>query len=118
MKIKLIVVGKLKEKYLKEGISEYQKRLSTMIPVEIIELSDEKIPDRASKKVMEQIKNQEGKRILGRLTPEDQVIILAIQGKLIRSEDLSGLVKNAEIYGTKNLVFIIGGSLGLCDEVI
>ena len=89
-----------------------------MIPVEIIELSDEKIPDRASKKVMEQIKNQEGKRILGRLTPEDQVIILAIQGKLIRSEDLSDLVKNAEIYGTKNLVFIIGGSLGLCDEVI
>ena len=62
MEIKLIVVGKLKEKYLKEGISEYQKRLSTMIPVEIIELSDEKIPDRASKKVMEQIKNQEGKR--------------------------------------------------------
>ncbi|PCS00584.1 hypothetical protein RT41_GL000966 [Lactococcus fujiensis JCM 16395] len=117
MKIKLIVVGKLKEKYLKEGISEYQKRLSTMIPVEIIELPDEKIPDRASAKEMELVKAREGDKILARIGGDDKVVILAINGKLMSSEDLADLVKNSEIYGTNNLVLIIGGSLGLSDEV-
>lgn len=117
MKIKLLVVGKLKEKYLKEGIAEYQKRLSTMLPVEIIELADEKIPERASQKEMEQVKNREGERILARVGSGDKLVILAIKGKLMSSEELADLVKTSEIYGAKNLVLVIGGSLGLADSV-
>ncbi|MGM9887315.1 MULTISPECIES: 23S rRNA (pseudouridine(1915)-N(3))-methyltransferase RlmH [unclassified Lactococcus] len=117
MKIKLIVVGKLKEKYLKEGIAEYQKRLSTMLPVEIIELADEKIPDHASEKERTAVKNREGEKILARVSADDKLVILAIKGKLMSSEELAELVKSSEIYGTKNLVLVIGGSLGLSDSV-
>lgn len=117
MKIKMIVVGKLKEKYLKDGISEYQKRMKTMLPLEIVELNDEKIPENPSEKEKEAVKNREGEKILSNLTKEDKVVILAIKGDLMTSEDLAKTVKNAEIYGVKNLVFIIGGSLGLSDEV-
>jgi 23S rRNA (pseudouridine1915-N3)-methyltransferase len=117
MKIKLIVVGKLKEKYLKEGIAEYVKRMSTMLPLEIIELADEKIPDNASPKEAETVKNREGEKILARVQDGDKLAILAIQGKLMTSEDLADLVKNAEVYGTRNLVLAIGGSLGLADSV-
>lgn len=117
MKIKLIVVGKLKEKYLKEGISEYQKRMKSMLPVEIIELADEKIPDNPSEKEKEAVKNKEGEKILARLQDGDKLVILAIQGKLISSEELAELIKNAEVYGTRHLVLVIGGSLGLSDAV-
>ncbi|RZI49287.1 23S rRNA (pseudouridine(1915)-N(3))-methyltransferase RlmH [Lactococcus kimchii] len=117
MKIKLIVVGKLKEKYLKEGIAEYVKRMSTMLPLEIIELADEKIPENASAKEQEAVKESEAKKILARVQEGDKLAILAIQGKLMSSEDLAATVKNAEVYGTRNLVFVIGGSLGLADVV-
>lgn len=117
MKIKLIVVGKLKEKYLKEGIGEYCKRMSTMLPLELIELSDEKIPDHASEKEQEAVKYREGQKILARIQEGDKVVVLSIQGKLMSSEELALLVKEAEVYGTRNLVFVIGGSLGLSQEV-
>jgi len=117
MKIKLIVVGKLKEKYLKEGIGEYCKRMSTMLPLELIELSDEKIPDHASEKEQEAVKYREGQKILARIQEGDKVVVLSIQGQLMSSEELALLVKEAEVYGTRNLVFVIGGSLGLAQEV-
>lgn len=117
MKIKLIVVGKLKEKYLKDGIAEYQKRMRTMNPVEIIELPDEKIPDNASDKEKEAVKNREGEKILARIDDGDKLAILAIQGKLMSSENLAEFVRNCEIYGTRHLVLVIGGSLGLSDAV-
>lgn len=117
MKIKLIVVGKLKEKYLKEGIGEYCKRMSTMLPLELIELSDEKIPDHASEKEQEAVKYREGQKILARIQEGDKVVVLSIQGQLMSSEELALLVKEAEVYGTRNLVFVIGGSLGLSQEV-
>lgn len=117
MKIKLIVVGKLKEKYLKEGISEYQKRMQTMTAIEVIELADEKIPDRASDKENEQVKEKEGEKILARISDSDKVVILAIKGKLFTSEELASYVQECETYGTQNLVFIIGGSLGLADAI-
>src|SRR5215467_2803930 len=82
MKIKLIVVGKLKEKYLKEGIAEYQKRMQTMLPVEIVELADEKIPERASEKEQEAVKMREGEKILARVQEGDKLVVLAIKGKL------------------------------------
>lgn len=117
MKIKLIVVGKLKEKYLKEGIGEYCKRMSTMLPLELIELSDEKIPDHASEKEQEAVKYREGQKILARIQEGDKVVVLSIQGQLMSSEELALLVKEAKVYGTRNLVFVIGGSLGLSQEV-
>ncbi|MFC4652885.1 23S rRNA (pseudouridine(1915)-N(3))-methyltransferase RlmH [Lactococcus nasutitermitis] len=117
MKIKLIVVGKLKEKYLKEGIAEYQKRMQTMLSLEIVELADEKIPENPSEKEMELVKNREGEKILARVQAGDKLAILAIQGKLMSSEELANLVKETGIYGGGNLVFVIGGSLGLAREV-
>ena len=117
MKIKLIAVGKLKENYLKEGVAEYQKRMRTMTPLEIIELADEKIPDNPSDKEKEAIKSREGEKILARINEGDKLGILAIQGKLMTSEDLADFVKNCEIYGTRHLVLVIGGSLGLSDAV-
>jgi len=105
MKIKLIVVGKLKEKYLKEGIGEYCKRMSTMLPLELIE------------KEQEAVKYREGQKILARIQEGDKVVLLSIQGQLMSSEELALLVKEAEVYGTRNLVFVIGGSLGLSQEV-
>ena len=117
MKIKLVVVGKLKEKYLKDGIAEYVKRMGTMLPLEIIELADEKIPDNASEKEAEALKKREGEKILSRIQAGDQLAILAIQGKLMSSEEVADFVKKAEVYVTGNLVFVIGGSLGLSKEV-
>lgn len=117
MKIKLIVVGKLKEKYLKDGIAEYQKRMRTMMPVEIIELGDEKIPENPSEKEKEAVKNREAEKILARIDDGDKLAILAIQGKLMTSEDLADFVKKCEIYSTRHLVLVIGGSLGLADAV-
>ncbi|WEV45183.1 23S rRNA (pseudouridine(1915)-N(3))-methyltransferase RlmH [Streptococcaceae bacterium ESL0687] len=117
MKFKLIAVGKLKEKYLKQGIDEYKKRMTTMHPLEIIELPDEKIPERASDKEKELVKNKEGEKILARVNPQDKLIVLAIKGKLLTSEELAAKIKEFEIYGSQNVIFVIGGSLGLADEV-
>ena len=86
MKVKIISVGKLKEKYLKDGISEYVKRLSRFAQVELIELVDEKTPDNASEKENEQILLKEGQRILAKLSERDFVFAMAIEGKLISSE--------------------------------
>ncbi|OFI48445.1 23S rRNA (pseudouridine(1915)-N(3))-methyltransferase RlmH [Floricoccus tropicus] len=117
MKLKLVVVGKLKEKYLKQGIDEYKKRMTTMLPLEVIELSDEKIPDKASDKEKELVKNKEGQKILEKISPQDKLIVLAIKGKLMTSEELAEKMKDFEIYGAQNVVFLIGGSLGLSDDV-
>ncbi|WEV60676.1 23S rRNA (pseudouridine(1915)-N(3))-methyltransferase RlmH [Streptococcaceae bacterium ESL0729] len=117
MKFKLIALGKLKEKYLKQGIDEYKKRMTTMHPLEIIELPDEKIPDKASDKEKELVKKKEGDKILARISPQDKLIVLAIKGKLLTSEELAEKIKEFEIYGSQNIVFVIGGSLGLSDEV-
>ena len=116
MKVKIISVGKLKEKYLKDGISEYVKRLSRFAQVELIELADEKTPDNASEKENEQILLKEGQRILGKLSERDFVFAMAIEGKLISSEGLSETFERA-MQQSSTLVFIIGGSLGLAPQV-
>ena len=116
MKVKIISVGKLKEKYLKDGISEYVKRLSRFAQVELIELADEKTPDNASEKENEQILLKEGQRILGKLSERDFVFAMAIEGKLISSEGLSETFERA-MPQSSTLVFIIGGSLGLAPQV-
>lgn len=116
MKIKIISVGKLKEKYLKDGIAEYVKRLSRFGQVEMVELADEKTPDNASEKENEQILMKEGDRILGKLSDRDFVLAMAIEGKLVSSEDLSTTFERA-MQQSSTLVFIIGGSLGLDSRV-
>ena len=116
MKIKLVTIGKLKEKYLKEGIAEYSKRLSRFTKVEIIELADEKTPDKASQLENQQILAKEGERILSKVADREFVIALAIEGQQFPSEKFS-LVIDASIKGFSNITFIIGGSLGLSSQV-
>lgn len=117
MKIKIVTVGKLKEKYLKDGIAEYSKRISRFAAVEMIELADEKTPDRASDSENEKILNLEGNRILSKIGDREFVVVLAIEGKILSSEEFSKQLEQASINGYSTLTFVIGGSLGLFNEV-
>jgi 23S rRNA (pseudouridine1915-N3)-methyltransferase len=118
MNITIITVGKIKEKYLKDAIDEYSKRLSRYCKLDIIEVSDEKTPDNASEKEELQIKDREGESILKHIKDNMYVIALAIEGKQITSEELAGLIKNLGVKGESNITFIIGGSLGLSKNVL
>ena len=117
MKIKIVTVGKLKEKYLKDGIAEYSKRLSRFANLEMIELADEKTPDRASDAENQKILELEGTRILSKIGDRDFVIVLAIEGKTLSSEEFSKQLEQAPINGFSTLTFVIGGSLGLSSQV-
>ncbi|KXT74226.1 LSU m3Psi1915 methyltransferase RlmH [Streptococcus sp. DD10] len=113
MKIKLVTVGKLKEKYLKDGIAEYSKRLSRFTKFEIVELLDEKTPDRASQAENQKIMKKEAERILAKISDREFVIVLAIEGEQFPSEKFSQILAETTIKGYSNITFIIGGSLGL-----
>ena len=117
MKIKVVTVGKLKEKYLKDGIAEYSKRISRFAKLEMIELADEKTPDKASESENQKILEIEGQRILSKVGDRDFVIALAIEGKTLSSEEFSKQLEEASIKGFSTLTFIIGGSLGLSSSV-
>lgn len=117
MKIKIVTVGKLKEKYLKDGIAEYSKRISRFATIEIIELADEKTPDRASDSENAKILDVEGNRILSKIGDREFVVVLAIEGKTLSSEEFSKQLEQASINGFSTLTFVIGGSLGLSKEV-
>jgi 23S rRNA (pseudouridine1915-N3)-methyltransferase len=118
MNITLISVGKLKEKYLKEAIDEYVKRLQRYCKVSIIELQDEKTPDNASEKEELQIKDKEGEAILKAIKDNSYVIVLDLKGKMITSEEFSAYIQELGVSGKSDLVFVIGGSLGLAQSVI
>lgn len=118
MKIVLICVGKLKEKYLDEGVAEYVKRLSRYCTLELIELADEKTPDNASEAIEEIIKKKEGERILKVLKEDTYCIALAIDGKMLSSEEFAEKIDNLGISGNSHISLIIGGSLGLSREVL
>ena len=117
MKIKIVTVGKLKEKYLKDGIAEYVKRISRFAKLEMIELTDEKTPDKASELENQKILETEGERILSKIGERDFVVVLAIEGKTLSSEEFSKQLEQASIKGYSTLTFIIGGSLGLAPVV-
>ena len=117
MKIKIVTVGKLKEKYLKDGIAEYSKRISRFAKLEMIELTDEKTPDKASEIENQKILETEGARILSKIGERDFVLVLAIEGKTFSSEEFSKQLEEAYIKGYSTLTFIIGGSLGLAPVV-
>ena len=118
MKITLITVGKIKEKYLKDAITEYSKRLSRYCKLEIIEVADEKTPDNASETVEGGIRDKEGERILKYVRDDAYVVTLEIEGKLLTSEELAKKIENLGIQGTSHIIFIIGGSIGLGKEVL
>lgn len=118
MNISILAVGKLKEKYLKNGIDEYLKRLSGYAKVEMIELPDEKAPEELSPSEMEQVKQKEGERLLAKLSQDTYVIALAIEGKMKSSEQLADSLDKLATYGKSKIAFIIGGSLGLSNEVL
>ncbi|MGT2763387.1 23S rRNA (pseudouridine(1915)-N(3))-methyltransferase RlmH [Streptococcus intermedius] len=117
MKIKLVTVGKLKEKYLKDGISEYTKRLNRFTKFDIIELPDEKTPDKASHLENQQILDKEGARILSKLADKEFVIVLAIEGQQFPLEKFSKILSDINIRGISDITFVIGGSLGLSTAV-
>lgn len=118
MKINIVCVGKIKEKYLKLGIDEFKKRLSKYCKLEIIELEDEKAPENLSDKEMLMIKEKEGKKILSKIKDNSYVIALAIDGKNLSSEELAETINKLGVRGISNITFVIGGSLGLSDEVL
>lgn len=118
MNISVVTVGKLKEKYLKQGIEEYTKRLSAYAKIEIIEVADEKAPEEMSEAEMEQVKKKEGERILAKVSSDAHVIALAIEGKMQSSEELAANLDKLALHGKSKIAFIIGGSLGLSSEVL
>ncbi|MFR4164022.1 MAG: 23S rRNA (pseudouridine(1915)-N(3))-methyltransferase RlmH [Paraclostridium sordellii] len=118
MNITIISVGKLKEKYLKLGIEEFSKRLSKYCKLDMIELDDEKCPENLSDKDMEIVKNKEGQKILSKVKNNSYVIALAIDGKNLSSEALADTISKLTVRGISHITFIIGGSLGLADEVL
>ena len=118
MRISVVCVGKIKEKYLKLGIDEFSKRLSKYCKLEVIELDDEKAPENLSDKEMMMIKEKEGNKILSKIKDNSHVIALAIDGKNLSSEELADTIDNLGVRGTSHIVFVIGGSLGLSDDVI
>lgn len=118
MKITLITVGKIKEKYFTDAIKEYAKRLSRYCKLEILELADEKTPDGASEAEEMQIKAKEGERILKTIKYNSYVFALAIQGKKMSSEVFADTINRLGIGGDSHLMFIIGGSLGLDERVL
>lgn len=118
MKITVITVGKIKEKYLKDAIAEYSKRLSRYCKLEILEVADEKTPEGASEIVEENIREKEGERILKLIKEDAYVITLEISGKMLTSEELADRIETLGIQGKSHLVFVIGGSIGLGREVL
>lgn len=117
MNIKLITVGRLKEKYLTEGIAEYTKRLSRFCKVQVVELIDEKTPENASEAQNNQIMAREGERIQAKIGSRDYVIVLAIEGKQFPSEEFSQKLEAIAVNGYSDITFIIGGSLGLSKAI-
>ncbi|MFE6169261.1 23S rRNA (pseudouridine(1915)-N(3))-methyltransferase RlmH [Viridibacillus arvi] len=118
MNIAIITVGKLKEKYLKMGIEEYVKRLGAYAKIDLIEVPDEKAPEQLSEAEMEIVKKKEGERILAKVSPDTHVIALAINGKMKTSEEMSKDIESLMTYGKSKIAFVIGGSLGLHDDVL
>lgn len=118
MNITIIAVGKLKEKYLKQGIAEFMKRLQPYAKVNIVELRDEKAPEHLSASEMEEVKKKEGEQILAQLQPTTHVIALAIEGKMMTSEQLAERLDHLATHGKSKIAFVIGGSLGLSSAVM
>mgnify|MGYP002622401511 CR=1 FL=1 len=115
--IKIIAVGKIKEKYLSDAVNEYSKRINAYTRLNIIQVNDESCPERASGSVMEQVKMREGQRILDNISDKDYVITLEIKGRKLSSEHFAEHMESLRVEGRSDVAFVIGGSLGLSPEV-
>ena len=118
MKITILCVGKIKEKFYRDAVAEYEKRLSRYCRFEVIEVADEKTPDHASENMELLIKEKEAERMEKYLPDSAYVIALAIEGKKLTSEKLAEKIDSLGISGTSHLVFLIGGSLGMSDRLL
>ncbi|MCZ8533732.1 23S rRNA (pseudouridine1915-N3)-methyltransferase [Paenisporosarcina quisquiliarum] len=118
MNIQIVSVGKLKEKYLKMGIEEYTKRLGAYAKIDLVEVPDEKAPENLSEADMEIVKKKESDRILAKIGLDTYVIALAIEGKMKSSEQLANDMESLMTYGRSKIAFVIGGSLGLHEDVM
>lgn len=118
MKISILTVGKIKEKFFQDAIEEYRKRLSRYCNLEILQVADERTPDHGSESEYSQIKEKEGERLLNLIKADAYVIALAIEGKQMSSEQLSAKIDRLGISGKSHIQFIIGGSLGLDPRVL
>ena len=118
MKITILCVGKIKEKFFNDAISEYAKRLSKYCSFEVVEVADEKTPDKASEALEDQIKEKEAKRLLGKIREDAFVCTLEITGKKLTSLQFADWLEKAAVSAKSNSVFVIGGSLGLHSSVL
>lgn len=118
MEIKILSVGKIKEKYLTAGIAEYAKRLSRYCKLTFCQVAEEKTPDKASEALNLQIKEIEGERLMKHIREQDYVIALAIDGQMLDSVELSRKIDSLGISGNSSIAFVIGGSLGLSDKIL
>ncbi len=118
MNIKILCVGKIKEKFYRDAIDEYVKRLSKYCSVSVVEVPDEKTSENASDNEIDIVKDKEGERLLKHISDRDYVIALAILGKQMDSVVFSRFIEDLGIQGKSSLVFVIGGSLGLSDTVL
>lgn len=118
MKISIICVGKIKEKFLKDGIAEFQKRLSKYCNLEVIEVADEKTPDHASVVEEEKIKEKEAARVEKHLRKDAYIIALEINGEMLTSEQLAEKIEKLGISGKSHIIFLIGGSLGMSQGLL
>lgn len=118
MRITVVCVGKLKEKYWRDAIAEYSKRLGRYHKLDIIELADEKTPDNMSEAQEQEVKKKEGERILKSIKDDAFVVALAIEGKALNSEQLADFMQKKAVSGVSHIAFVIGGSLGLSSDVM
>ena len=118
IKINIICIGKIKEKYFTDAIAEYAKRLTAFCKFNIVELSEERIKSNTpNQSQIDEVISSEGKRIMQKISPSDYVVAMCIEGKLMSSEELSKLIDNASVSGKSTVDFIIGGSYGLSNKV-
>ena len=118
MDIRIAAVGKVKERYLRDGIAEYTKRLGRYGHIDIVEAREERAPETLSEKEMEQVKEREGASLLKLCRPGACRVALAIEGDRLSSEELAHYIRELETGGVSRMDFMIGGSLGLSDEVL
>lgn len=118
IKITIISVGRIKEQYLEDAIREYSKRLSKYCSLDFVEVQDEKAPENMSEKEIESLKEKEGMKIIKNIKDRQYVIVLEIKGKQTTSEEVAYFLNNLSVQGKSEIVFIIGGSLGLAKEVL
>ena len=118
LNINIVCVGKIKENYLKDAISEYSKRLSKFCNLNIIELQDEKLPNKLNNSIITEIKNKECFKMIQSIKKDSYIICLDLKGKEFSSEDFSKKIENIALNFNSSITFVIGGPLGLNEEIL